>query len=396
MATKINLRSPYYIKVSKTALTSVELKLYIYTGTFTANGSVAAGTLRYTINKKPLGSNAYVVFEVSELVRDYLEVEFNGDYNSESVWLNAIATVTGGGTNPVTVTPDNTNGFIGLDGYGYFEEGANPTLSTTALQSNKTIIVLDDNLFRVPVFVAGTESVSMLYKGDVKQTIDLSNASVDSTSKQIRYISANSTSSGILDPDYDGFTERVLDSGGTFEDSTCLKEFLDSISFDLIDEVYVASSSSVEVFKVKTLEECLYTPIKVTFVNKFGAFQDLIFFKKSIDKTSVKGEEFKTAVFDQATLTYKTYQHQRTQFMVQGTDSITMNTGYISEDYNQVIEQLMLSEQVWATFITSEEDQVRPLVPKTKSFTHKTQLNDKLIDYTIEFDIANNKINNIR
>ena len=393
MATKINLRSPYYIKVSKTALTSVELKLYIYTGTFTANGSVAAGTLRYTINKKPLGSNAYVVFEVSELVRDYLEVEFNGDYNSESVWLNAIATVTGGGTNPVTVTPDNTNGFIGLDGYGYFEEGANPTLSTTALQSNNSIIALDDNLFRVPVFVAGTESVSLLYKGEVKQTIDLSSASVDETTEQIRYISANSTGSG--DVTYDSFQERVLNDGGTFEGSSCLSEFLDSVSIGLIDEVYVASASGVEVFKVKTLEECLYTPIKVTFVNKFGAFQDLIFFKKSIDKTSVKGEEFKTAVFDQATLTYKTYQHQRTQFMVQGTDSITMNTGYISEDYNQVIEQLMLSEQVWATFITDTEE-VRPLVPKTKSFTHKTQLNDKLIDYTIEFDIANNKINNIR
>ena len=392
MATKINLRSPYYIKVSDTTLTSVELKLYIYTGTFTANTSVAAGTLRYTINKKPLGSNAYVVFEVSELVRDYLEVEFNGDYNSQAVWLNAIATVTGG-SGSETVTPDNTNGFIGLDGYGYFEEGANPTLSTTALQSNKTIIALDDNLFRVPVFVPGTESVSLLYKGEVKQAIDLSSASVDETSEQIRYISANSTTGG--DIDYDSFKERVLDSGGTFEDSTCLKEFLDSISIDLIDEVYVASSNDVEVFKVKTLDECLYTPIKVTFVNKFGAFQDLIFFKKSIDKTSVKGEEFKTAVFNQSTLTYKTYQHQRTQFMVQGTDSITMNTGYISEDYNQVIEQLMLSEQVWATFITDTEE-VRPLVPKTKSFTHKTQLNDKLIDYTIEFDIANNKINNIR
>lgn len=392
MATKINLRSPYYIKVSKTALTSVELKLYIYTGTFTANGSVATGTLRYTINKKPLGSNAYVVFEVSELVRDYLEVEFNGDYNSEAVWLNAIATVTGG-SGSVTVTPDNTNGFIGLDGYGYFEEGANPTLSTTALQSNNSIIALDDNLFRVPVFVAGTESVSLLYKGEVKQTIDLSSASVDETTEQIRYISANSTGSG--DVTYDSFQERVLNDGGTFEGSSCLSEFLDSISIGLIDEVYVASASGVEVFKVKTLEECLYTPIKVTFVNKFGAFQDLIFFKKSIDKTSVKGEEFKTAVFDQATLTYKTYQHQRTQFMVQGTDSITMNTGYISEDYNKVIEQLMLSEQVWATFITDSEE-VRPLVPKTKSFTHKTQLNDKLIDYTIEFDIANNKINNIR
>ena len=392
MATKINLRSPYYIKVSDTTLTSVELKLYIYTGTFTANGSVASGTLRYTINKKPLGSNAYVVFEVSELVRDYLEVEFNGDYNSESVWLNAIATVTGG-SGSETVSPDNTNGFIGLDGYGYFEEGANPTLSTTALQSNKTIIALDDNLFRVPVFVPGTESVSLLYKGEVKQAIDLSSASVDETSEQIRYISANSTTGG--DIDYDSFEERVLDSGGTFEDSNCLKEFLDSISIDLIDEVYVASNNDVEVFKVKTLQECLYTPIKVTFVNKFGAFQDLIFFKKSTDSTVVKGEEFKSAVFDQSTLTYKTYQHQRTQFMVQGNDSISMNTGFINEDYNQVIEQLMLSEQVWATFITDSEE-VRPLVPKTKSFTHKTQLNDKLIDYTIEFDIANNKINNIR
>lgn len=392
MATKINLRSPYYIKVSKTALTSVRLDLYIYTGTFTTNTNPNDDFLRYSITKKPLGSNAYVVFEVSDLVRDYLEVEFNGDYNSEAVWLNAIATVTGG-SGSVTVSPDNTNGFIGLDGYGYFEEGANPTLSTTALQSNNSIIALDDNLFRVPVFVSGTESVSMLYKGQVKQTIDLSSASVDETSEQIRYISANSTSSG--DVSYDSFEERVLNDGGTFESSSCLSEFLDSVSIGLIDEVFVSSASGVEVFKVKTLEECLYTPIKVTFVNKFGAFQDLIFFKKSIDKTSVKGEEFKSAVFDQATLTYKTYQHQRTQFMIQGTDSITMNTGYISEDYNQVIEQLMLSEQVWATFITDTEE-VRPLVPKTKSFTHKTQLNDKLIDYTIEFDIANSKINNIR
>ena len=393
MATKINLRSPYYIKVSDTTLTSVELKLYIYTGTFTANGSVASSTLRYTITKKPLSSNNYVVFEVSELVRDYLDIEFNGQYIGQNIWLNAIATVTGG-TGSVTVTPDNANGFVGLDGYGYFEEGANPTLSTTALQSNKTIIALDDNLFRIPVFVAGTESVSLLYKGDVKQTIDLSSASVDETSEQIKYISANSTTGG--DVDYDSYQERVLNAGGTFENSICLKEFLDSISIDLIDEIFVASSSDVEVFKVKTLNECLYTPIKVTFVNKFGAFQDLIFFKKSIDKTSVKGEEFKTAVFDLDTLTYKTYQHQRTQFMVQGTDSITMNTGYMPEDYNQVIEELMLSEQVWATFVTDTEELIRPVVPKTKSFTHKTQLNDKLIDYTIDFDIANNKINNIR
>tara|TARA_R110002110_G_scaffold5856_6_gene29842 strand:+ start:1916 stop:3094 length:1179 start_codon:yes stop_codon:yes gene_type:complete len=392
MQTQINLRSPYYIKVSQTGLTSATLSLYIYTGTFTANGSVAAGTLRYSITKKPLGTNTFVVYEVSELIRDYLEIEFNGSYDSDVVWINAIPT--SNGTGSINVTPDNTNGFVGLDGYGYFEQGANPTLSTNLLQSNRTIFALDDNLFRVPVFVQGTNSVSLLYKGEVKTNIDLTSASVDETSEQIRYISANSTNSG--DVDYDSFVERVLNDGGTFEGSTCLDDFLGDFSVDLIDEVYVSSDSGTEVIKIITLEECKYTPIKVTFVNKFGAIQDLIFFKKSTDSTIVKGEEFKSAVFDQSTLTYKTYQHQRTQFMVQGNDSISMNTGFINEDYNQVIEELMLSEQVWATFITDTQELVRPLVPKTKSLTFKTTLNDNLVDYAIDFDIANDKINNIR
>lgn len=392
MQTQINLRSPYYIKVSQTGLTSATLSLYIYTGTFTANGSVAAGTLRYSITKKPLGTNTFVVYEVSELIRDYLEIEFDGSYDSDVVWINAIPT--SNGTGSINVTPDNTNGFVGLDGYGYFEQGANPTLSTNLLQSNRTIFALDDNLFRVPVFVQGTNSVSLLYKGEVKTDIDLTSASVDETSEQIRYISANSTNSG--DVDYDSFVERVLNDGGTFEGSTCLDDFLGDFSVDLIDEVYVSSDSGTEVIKIITLEECKYTPIKVTFVNKFGAIQDLIFFKKSTDSTVVKGEEFKSAVFDQSTLTYKTYQHQRTQFMVQGNDSISMNTGFINEDYNQVIEELMLSEQVWATFITDTQELVRPLVPKTKSLTFKTTLNDNLVDYAIDFDIANDKINNIR
>ena len=395
MQTQINLRSPYYIKVSQTGLTSVTLSLYIYTGTFTTNANVNDDFLRYAITKKPLGTNTFVVYEVSELIRDYLEIEFNGSYDSDVVWINATITPqSGGGTGTITITPDNTNGFVGLDGYGYFEQGANPTLSTNLLQSNRTIFALDDNLFRVPVFVQGTNSVSLLYKGEVKTNIDLTSASVDETSEQIRYISANSTNSG--DVDYDSFVERVLNDGGTFEGSTCLDDFLGDFSVDLIDEVYVSSDSGTEVIKIITLEECKYTPIKVTFVNKFGAIQDLIFFKKSTDSTVVKGEEFKSAVFDQSTLTYKTYQHQRTQFMVQGNDSISMNTGFINEDYNQVIEELMLSEQVWATFITDTQELVRPLVPKTKSLTFKTTLNDNLVDYAIDFDIANDKINNIR
>ena len=52
--------------------------------------------------------------------------------------------------------------------------------------------------------------------------------------------------------------------------------------------------------------------------------------------------------------------------MVQGNDSITMNTGYMPEDYNQVIEQLMLSEQVWGTFTTETDVLVKTSSRKDK------------------------------
>jgi hypothetical protein len=80
VATKINVRSPYYVKASNASLASATLSLYIYTGTFTTD----KGTAKYTITKNEISSNNYVVFEIAELVRDYLDIEFDGEYDSQS------------------------------------------------------------------------------------------------------------------------------------------------------------------------------------------------------------------------------------------------------------------------------------------------------------------------
>ena len=48
------------------------------------------------------------------------------------------------------------------------------------------------------------------------------------------------------------------------------------------------------------------------------------------------------------------------------------------------------------TRITDEEELILPVMPKTKSVTYKTSVNDRLVQYTIEFDMAFDKINNIR
>jgi hypothetical protein len=385
MATKINVRSPFYIKPSNGSLVSATMQLYIYTGVFTTNKPASA---QYTITKNEIDNNNYVVFEVSELVRDYIDIEFDGEYDSQAVWVESDITMynaaDGGGS---SVGTSNTD-YIAFDGYGYFHEGTNPELSRGLLLSNNTIFRLNYDNVRIPVFTEDTNSVTFLYKGEEKRTQTVSSST--NTNGQIDYI----TVSGL--DDNDTYRERVVNDGGTLEDSDCLDLFLRSYNIGEVDEVIINTDAGVEVVKINTIYECKYEPYKVTFVNKYGALQDLWFFKKSVESTNVTSEQFKASIFDQSTLSYKTYKHQQQSFLAQGKDRITMNTGYVNDDHNAVLEELLLSEQVWYTKITDTEERVIPVIPQTKSITYKTSVNDKLANYTVDFEHAFDKINNIR
>lgn len=380
MATKINVRSPYYIKTTPASgtLVSATMSLYIYTGTFTTD----KGTAKYTITKTPLGGNNYVVFEVAELVRDYLDIEFDGEYRGQTVWVESDITL----TKTSGSETDNTD-YIAFDGYGYFEDAINPELSRGYLQSNNTIFRLDDQNVRVPVFTEDTNSVTFFYQGVEKRTQAISSST--KTNKQIEYVTVSGSR------DTDTYKERVLDDGGTFEDSSCLQAFLDTIDIGLVDELYINSDSGTEIVKIVTEPCSKFEPYKVTFVNKFGALQDIWFSLKSVERLNTSGETYKANVVNFDTLAYGTYNPQVAQYNKLGKESITLNTNYLSEEYNEVIKQLMMSEQVWLTKLTDTE-LVLGIIPTTQSVTYKTSLNDRLVQYTIDFDYAFDKINTIR
>ena len=384
MATKINVRSPFYVKAQPASgtLTSATMQLYIYTGAKLTTPTTSE--LRYTITKTPIDSNNYVVYEIAELVRDYLDIEFDGEYDSQCVWVRPTLTLTktSGSETPTPVD------YIAFDGYGYFHEGTNPELSRGLLLSNNTIFRLNDSNVRIPVFTEDTNSVAFYYQGIEKRSITISSST--NTNAQIDYVTVSGSDNT------DTYEERVVADGGTLETSKCLTDFLNQIDIGLVDEVYIATDTGTEIVKIFSTEECKYEPYKVTFVNKYGALQDLWFFKKSVETTNVTSEQFKASIFDQSTLSYKTYKHQQQSFLAQGKDRITMNTGYVNDDHNAVLEELLLSEQVWYTEITDTEERVIPVIPQTKSITYKTSVNDKLANYTVDFEHAFDKINNIR
>ena len=148
----------------------------------------------------------------------------------------------------------------------------------------------------------------------------------------------------------------------------------------------------LKTISVTSLCEPKHTPYKITFVNKYGAFQDLYFFKKTAESTNVTDETFKRNTIANSTSTYQTYEGQRQRYNVNSQSSLSMNTGFIKEDMNQTIEELFFSENVWIRY----EGKTLPVLPVSKSLQYKTVLNDKLINYTVDFEFAFDRINNVR
>jgi hypothetical protein len=379
---RINTRSPKWFYIEDSDLDSATLKLYIWNDTKT---SVPTNPT-YTITKRALPSSQPTVwFEVAELVRDELDTIFDGNYTGQAVWVKAeMFAYDSGGSEITTETP---NTVIAFDGYNYFEE---QNADESALMiTNRELFVLEDNTFRVPVYTDVEPTVVFYKDGEIIATEIIS--SEDESADQIKYISIYGD-----DVNWDTFEERVLEDGGVdFENSVCLQSFFNNYSIGAVDKIEVSADGKIETIKVKVLEECKYEPKKVTFINKFGALQDIYFFKKSVEKMNVKKESYKANILN-ADKTYNISSHTNRDFNITAKESITMSSGFLSEEYNEVFKQMMLSEKVWITNIIKTGEQVLPINVKTSNITYKTSLNDKLVDYTFDFDYSFNVINDIR
>ena len=374
---KINVRSPYFITDNSinggNALASAILNIRIYTGNASTN---LTGSPQYTINSTAI--NGSVTFEVSELVRDYIENTFDGDYTNSSKWFNynIVRTYANGSVN--TTAQQN---FAIFDGYGYFEDGSNPQNNQTVLQSNKTIYKYSDEPLRLPVHITTSTEFTFLQDGTSIYNTTLSTST--SSTNIIRYVSSETT--GIQ-----SWQDRVEADSGTIESLDCVKDHLGDVDLYGVDTIYVNDGNTVEVYKVENIEECKYNPYKVTFVNKFGALQDLWFFKRSNLSLQTKEESYKANIV--ANGTYSINSRQKTVFNKTGVEKLQLNTGFYPESYNEIFRQLTLSEEVWIDY----DGNTLPITVMSSSLNYKTSVNDKLINYTIDVEFANNKINNIR
>lgn len=377
---KINVRSPYFVNIATTNLTSAQIEIRIYEG---AAATSWLGSPEYTLVSTAV--NAKVNFEIAELIKDYITAAFNGGYlglagsgDDTTIYVDYRTTETLSSGSPVIT---DVLGLRGFYGYGFFEDGVNPQLLQGLLQSNTTILKSDDDALRVPVDNENTTSVAFLSKGE--QLYVWTALTGLKIRDQIQYVSTALK-------DVDNYRERVIESGGTFEDNPCIQEFLRNETIYPVDEVIVNAVEGVTVLNVENISECKYTPFKLTFINKFGAYQDIYFFKNSQLVMNTKEEKYKSNILTNGT--YNTYNPQQKLITKNGNRSITLNSGYYPESYNKVFEQLFLSEKVWIEY----EQKTLGIIIESKTFNYKTSVTDGVINYTINVSFAFDTINNIR
>ena len=238
--------------------------------------------------------------------------------------------------------------YLAVDGYGFFEDEINPELSRNALITSDNIYLPEGTAGKLPIFAEGVGKVRI--DSSDTQITDSGNSN-----QKIQYVTIPANSSEI----------KVYDT----DDTTLLKTIT-----------------------VTNICEPKFTSYKLTFVNRYGAFEDFFVFKKSIESFDVVSESYKANTINRSNVLYSTAQAQKQITNVNATTKLTVNTGFIKENMNTTVEELLLSENIYIRY----EGKTLPLLPLTKSMTHKTHLNDKMINYTIEFEFAFDKINNIR
>ena len=170
-------------------------------------------------------------------------------------------------------------------------------------------------------------------------------------------------------------------------------EFDDENYFEIFSELDEETQIIYQV-KLSNLCEIKYNPIKLDFINRLGGKQSMYFFKNSTQTIEVKGSEYNTNTFS----TYPTYDTtlgQKRIYNKNGSKTIKCNSGWISEAENINIQDIMLSENLLLTYNEDGENITRAVTLKNSSQLMKTHLNEKVINYELEFEIANQLINNV-
>ena len=373
---QINVRSPFYVEKT-TSEPMIQLNLRVWRGSPTTNRPTDA---TYVLEKESVDGKA--IFEISELVRDYI-VQGDSIYALNTVWVEAEVV-------DFTLAASTTETYLATEGY---------TTHTEAVQ--KTGDAFTDSFVMLPTDMYGNYRLTGA-QGETSMCQIMTNA----TNYTDWIVTENYLVGAPLTYQY---TPVLVGSSNTIIQTLLLTDNTVSVDFDLDGETATLYHDIFDCNKYNTplpVDSVGYTrplyydadlqrPVVLNYVNKYGAKNSFAFTLKHTEDITSTSESFKRNVVNYGSLSTTNVEHASRKLVKAAKQSFTINTDYINEYYVQQLEELILSEYVWAS-IPHVSSGLIPVTITDKKIAKKNHINDRMIQYTFTLEVARDYINTIR
>jgi len=364
----VKVRSPFIIEVNETLQIGSKIELSIWNG----SSYPTSGTGFYSLSKSiPSAIQTSNTYNISNYVKEFIDnikpTKVSGiltTYEDNNEWVKfQVKRYKLVGT---TYTLLDTIQYVGVNGFNNYSDGANSIID------NYSSGILSNGLIKKNILKTSSTS-----KGYVNYIVDIPSGG----KVEVTYFNLAQTLS---------VTENITGLTGIYNLKILLTQYPNNVNFADGCAVGISLKNSSNVllqysgFDVLSVEECKYTPVECTFINRYGGWEFLTFFKQQTNTVSVKGTDYKLMP---SAVNYNTSKGQVKSFNINGTQTVKLNTGFVDENYSELITDLLLSETILLDG--------KPVTVKTQGSDLKTSLKDRLINYEIDFEYAYNLINDV-
>ena len=346
----ISARSPYQVVINEATQISTKVELFLW------NKGTTQPTIPTYIMSEAIASVTQIEtnYNIAPFILEYID-KYKTLYDDADVieadnneWC-IFQYKTYYSTDGINYTLLDTVDGVGLNAFTRVEDGYNYDI----LDSNAYCLLADNNI-----------------KVNWNTIIPFYNLVVVSGNYDFNYY--DDTNTNINTFSYSASNLSLLSVPLVFVDTTTSVR-LEIVSGDLLYTI-----------NTEEIQECKYEPRQFWFVNKLGGWQPYVFFKASTDTINVKGSEYNLM---QREIDYDYRRGQSKPFNINGSKTMKVNTGWVEESDFDILQEMMLSD----TILYNEN----PMTVKSTSLLKQTYLKERNINYTIEFEYANNLINTV-
>jgi len=366
----VKVRSPFIIEINEPTQLGSKIEIFIWN-----QAGYEPGTPTYVLSKPiPTTTQRHTSYNVSNFVKEYIDniapiyVNYYGAQEEINEWcrFKVKRYYLNSSSNYVLLSEDY---YYGVNGFtNYLDGKQNPVDSKISFLTNTNI--------KKTYFKQST------YPDYLIQYVNLliDKPTTNTTIVNIKYERIDGIS-------YNNNSDFAVGYTGVFNVKipiSLVKVDANFINGCKVTITYTPATGSpiVESFFTYPICEPKYTPVLCDFVNRYGGWETLTFYKAQTNSVSAKSDEYKLMPKE---VNYNPLTGQSKSFNFRGTQSVTLNTGWVDENYSDLISDLLLSE----TILLDK----KPVTLKTQSSELKTKLKNRMINYTMEFDYNFNLIN---